>query len=269
MDESLQQSPEQPATLYAFTQIFPSLDYAAKDMKQTAFTLSLAFLPLVLLLLQIFPLLSSRKTQARSLRLRITALTGTAPIYPLPQAPVSLPVTLPYTIRMRIGWEPLVRPAIFIVVLGPIFGFIFLVNGGGLAGVLPSLKLLIATPLIFVVSPLISLAQARWQTPRLTLNDESITARYGYDRVTMRWADVHFFAITSGVFAGNAGGASSATFELSDGEHVIRWLYTSTRIKLENYIPSMKQEEYVALMDTLPSWICSRTGQPLRDLRAG
>jgi hypothetical protein len=107
-----------------------------------------------------------------------------------------------------------------------------------------------------------TLVQAGWGAPTLTLNDESITAHYWGDCVRMRWADVRFFAIT-----GKSGQGRNVAFELSDGEHIIRWLDVSTTERADTYVPAMEPALYTTLMQTLPHWICTRTDRPLYDLR--
>jgi len=207
--------------------------------------------------------LLSHRAQARIRPLRASALTGDAPISlaPQPEAP-QLPVELPYTVRMRINKRLLISSGIIIGLYLAFFTLVFFSSQSeGLAAQLRLISSVLYFPLLFLLSPIITLTQYRWVVPMLTFDEESITARYGDDSITMRWIDVCSFTIM-----GKNKPGSPTVFELSDGRHIIRWIDIYT-VRSRPYDPAIKPEDYRALMQALPFWICSKTGQPLRDLR--
>jgi len=203
-----------------------------------------------------------RTRRARMLQLRKMALMGNAPLCSLSsQAP--LPLSLPYTVRMRISKKFLATHGISLFICIAFIVGIFLSISryydlieqlGFVASVLPTLLLI---PVKFITT----LVEARWETPKLTLNDEGITAHYWCDRVIVRWEEVCFFAIT-----GQGTPGSAWIFELSDGQNTIRWADVSSVVVVKPYIPVMEPAQYAALIQALPRWICARTGLPLYDL---
>lgn len=250
------------AFLYGTTQDLPALSYTADSLWGFLLPIGLAVVVLPGADVAIFLIL--RHARARILPLRTSALTGTAPISLSPQPEVApLPVTLPHTIHMHINKGFLLWPAIIIAISLVFFSFVFfssLPEGASMQFRL--ISSMISYPLIPLLSPIITLFQSRWTAPMLTLDEESVTARYGGDSVTIRWADVRSFAIM-----GKNKPDSQVVFELSDGRHIIRWLDAFTVRRAKTYVPNMKREDYTALLQALPPWICARTGQPLRDLR--
>lgn len=199
---------------------------------------------------------------ARTSHLRQKALTGTAPLC-TPPSQEALPITLPYTIRMQIGPDFLKRCRSIAILWGISIISPFLIYRN-----LPLTENLYFTALrliLFLVTPawlISSLVTSRYAAPRLTIDENTITAHYLGESVTMRWEGVRCFMLLDQNKPGSAW-----AFELSDGSNVIRWVDLSAKAN-NPYAPRMHPSQYSALMQTLPHWICTRTGLPLYNLRS-
>jgi hypothetical protein len=250
------------ASLYKNIQDLPALDVVDGYPNFIQLFLLSAFCFVVLLGGEIVYLRSFRKARADILPQRASALAGTARIFPLPQLEVaSLPVSLPYTIRIRPGFRLLLPSSVGIIGSFVLLGFFFFsMPFQGVSVLLRQIPSAYFYLLIFFPSLVNVLTQFRWIAPTLILDEESITARYGGDSVTMRWADVCSFAI---IGQNNY----QLIYELSDGRHVIRWLDVFTTRHVKTHDRAMKREDYLAQMSALPPWICARTELPLYDLR--
>ncbi len=216
-------------------------------------------LPTYLIINRIASFRRFRKRWASTLHLREMARTGIAPLYSPPsQEPLS--ITLPYTLRLHLNkgffkshrFKLLkgVVPIVVLVLLG-------LALKIGISTWWGFLAILLVPMLVDPAGFISLLVQESWHSPTLILDDESITAHYWGDRVTMRWDAAQYFTLIG----------QERAFELSDGTNTIRWLDISAGAN-HPYVPAMDLTQYTALMQTLPHWICTRTGLPLYDLRS-
>lgn len=126
--------------------------------------------------------------------------------------------------------------------------------------------LLSGTPFYAIITILLAtiiypLLKSRFESPTLTLTDESITARYINKEVTIFWKQVRYFALI-----GPRKGI--AFYELADDAHIITWHQSLERPGfLSLLVPLLRFQEQSALLGTLPLWIMAKTQYPLLDLR--
>lgn len=199
--------------------------------------------------------LSRRRITAWTLYFRQKALEDTASLCP-PPSQDPLPITLPYTLHVRIGKGFLKQHSFELIVNIVLLAILFSITLNlSFTEQLRSISVLFVPFLLPLTGIISKLVASRSSTPMLTLTDDSITARYLADRITMRWDDVRYFMRID----------QEQTFELSDDTNTIRWSDISARPN-NPYVPAMEPTQYAALMQTLPHWICTRTGLPLYDV---
>ncbi|GCE07160.1 hypothetical protein KDAU_44890 [Dictyobacter aurantiacus] len=164
-------------------------------------------------------------------------------------------------------------------------------------------------PLVYAVAPhllamaIIGLGVGMWMEmrlyiagyyllPSLTIDDESITARYGRGTITIAWSDIRYFALvdsttfcrlptsdnpptfrqllTSGGTLSHLPVPAHEAFEISDGENMICWLkaapFRHHRLFRFGEV-ALSGRDYAAFTQQLAALLMEKTNLPVYDLR--
>lgn len=244
--------------------------------------LLLVVLFLVICVVPVLPLWTHiRREERQRNSWRRNALQGIdlRPVSPQPVAS-EWPLSLPSHLESRISHAlfTVIGAGGLIVVTVFLSGYLWISgDAGAFSPVLGELFSVLELIAVFSSLGIVHLIQryimAHYLHPQLSIDAESITARYGRDTITMAWRDVRYFALINSRLP-NAGLYRKASwceaFEISDGENRVCWLahqpLSSSRLfTLDG--TDLREAGYAKFTQQLAALIMERAQLPLLDFR--